>query len=141
MEECAGDSSALQSLMPDPKVVSTAQIDNHLTKLFCKQTCALQEYHPELTYDKIKTNSENTNSTLVLYLELKNQNEEKHEDYYVYDWIAFLSDFGGVVGLLLGYSLLTFYDQVKVVAINMIRRTRLVENKTTIIISLVFENH
>ena len=65
--------------------------------------------------------------TLVLYLELKNQNEEKHEDYYVYDWIAFLSDFGGVVGLLLGYSLLTFYDQVKVVAINMIRRTRLVE--------------
>ena len=116
------ESSALQSLMPDPKVISTAQIDDHLTNLFCKQTCALKEYHPELTYDKIKSSH---NATLVLFLELKNQNEERHEDYYVYDWVAFLSDFGGVVGLLLGYSLLTFYDQVKVVATNMVKRTKL----------------
>ena len=125
VEDCAGDSSALQSLMPDPKVTSTAQIDNHLTNLFCKQTCELQEYHPELTYDQIKSTS--GSSRLILYLELKNQNEERHQDYYVYDWIAFLSDFGGVVGLLLGYSLLTFYDQVKVVAINMMKRTRVVQ--------------
>ena len=57
-------------------------------------------------------------------MELKNANQETHEEYYVYDFAMFFADFGGHVGLLLGYSLLTFYDQVKGIIIKMITANR-----------------
>ena len=34
------------------------------------------------------------------------------EQYYIYDYTNFVADFGGFLGLLLGYSLLGFYDTV-----------------------------
>ena len=36
-----------------------------------------------LSYDKTIENSENEPATLVLYLELKNRNRERHEEYLV----------------------------------------------------------
>ena len=32
------------------------------------------------------------------------------EEYIGYDFSSFVSDFGGYLGLLLGHSILTFYD-------------------------------
>ena len=64
--------------------------------------------------------TENGPARLVLFLELKNKNREMHQEYHVYDWTTFFADFGGHVGLLLGYSLLTFYDQVKSLVLNML---------------------
>ena len=45
-------------------------------------------------------------------MELKNQDREVHTEYYVYNWVTFFADFGGIVGFLLGYSVLSFYDKV-----------------------------
>ena len=108
--------------MPDPNIKSQTDIDEHLEQLNCLKTCDIVEYYPELTYDKTTVTSEGESARLVLFLELKNQNPERYEEYYVYDWTTFFSDFGGHVGLLLGYSLLTFYDQVKGLILNMINK-------------------
>ena len=73
-----------------------------------------------MSYDKTIENEENEPAMLVLYLELENRNRERHEEYLVYDWNKFFADFGGLVGLLLGYSMLTFYDQVKGIILHML---------------------
>lgn len=39
-----------------------------------------------------------------------NTNFKVREQYYTYDWIDLFSDFGGYMGLLLGASMLSFYD-------------------------------
>ena len=33
--------------------------------------------------------------------------------YYTYDWNSFVADVGGYMGLLLGHSLLSYYDVAK----------------------------
>ena len=38
---------------------------------------------------------------------------KKKSYYYTYDWSTFVADVGGYMGLLLGHSLLSFYDGVK----------------------------
>ena len=39
-----------------------------------------------------------------------NTNFKVREQYYTYEWADWYSDFGGYMGLLLGASMLTFYD-------------------------------
>ncbi len=34
------------------------------------------------------------------------------EEYIVYDWFSFLADCGGMGGILLGFSMLSFFDWV-----------------------------
>jgi hypothetical protein len=65
----------------------------------------------ELEFDSYKDT--NLQSKLILYLELKNQNAEKHEEYYVYDVVTFFAEFGGHVGLLLGFSSMSIYDKIR----------------------------
>ena len=33
--------------------------------------------------------------------------------YYTYEWSSFIADVGGFLGLLLGYSVLSIYDEAK----------------------------
>lgn len=65
-----------------------------------------------MTYDKTDEIVPEKKAFLELYLELKNQNREVHTEYYIYDWVSFFAEFGGIVGFLLGYSVLSFYDKV-----------------------------
>ena len=65
-----------------------------------------------MTYDKTDEVGPKEKANLTLYLELKNQDREVHTEYYVYNWVTFFADFGGIVGFLLGYSVLSFYDKV-----------------------------
>ena len=41
------------------------------------------------------------------------------EEYYTYDSSNLIADFGGYLGLLLGYSILGFYDTAATVLISM----------------------
>lgn len=100
-------------MVPDPDAISRIKLFQHLGNLDCLESCDVDEYYPELNYDKLTENGVGENAQLTLYFELKNQNRESHEEYYVYDLVTFLATFGGNVGLLLGFSLLGFYDQVK----------------------------
>ena len=34
--------------------------------------------------------------------------------YYTYEWSSFIADVGGFLGLLLGYSVLSIYDEAKI---------------------------
>ena len=45
----------------------------------------------------------------------------EYEQYLTYDYRSFVADFGGYLGLLLGSSLLTFYDLFKRWATTIIR--------------------
>ena len=49
---------------------------------------------------------------LNLYLELKNQDREIHTESYIHTWPMFFYEFGGTVGFLLGYSVLSFFDKM-----------------------------
>lgn len=112
-QNCTAKKPGLPPMVPDPDAISRIKLFQHLGNLDCLESCDVDEYYPELNYDKLTENGVGENAQLTLYFELKNQNRESHEEYYVYDLVTFLATFGGNVGLLLGFSLLGFYDQVK----------------------------
>ena len=91
-------------------------------------TCSNDSFSPihirRLSYDKTIETLENEPATLVVYMELANRNLEIHQEYLVYDWNNFFSELGGLVGLLLGYSMLTFYDQVKGIILHILSKLK-----------------
>ena len=60
--------------------------------------------------DSNPTISDSDNDTVYLEVFFPNTNFKMREQYYTYDWTDLFSDFGGYMGLLLGASMLTFYD-------------------------------
>ena len=72
----------------------------------CIPSCTRHEYSVKhmMTYDKTWENS-----TTVNFYFGKDRFAVKKQ-YYTYDFQNFLADFGGYLGLLLGYSILGFYD-------------------------------
>ena len=52
------------------------------------------------------------------YLRLIKTDESLHGQYVIYDFDSFMADWGGFMGLILGYSLLAIYDDlVKIVMV------------------------
>ena len=73
----------------------------------CIAPCTRQEFKTKMIYQDTEDSRED-----ILHLEMfyANTKHQVREQYYTYDWIDLFSDFGGYMGLLLGASLLTFYD-------------------------------
>ena len=46
---------------------------------------------------------------------MRSSEYEFKRQYYTYDWNSFVADVGGYMGLLLGHSLLSYYDVAKLV--------------------------
>ena len=76
----------------------------------CTPSCKRTGYSMKhvMTYEK-KWENKWQNSTTIHFYFGKDRFTVKRQ-YYTYDFQNFLADFGGYLGLLLGYSILGFYD-------------------------------
>ena len=74
--------------------------------------CTFKIFFARLTYDKTDEVDKNGKIELNLYLELKNQDREIHTESFIHTWPMFFYEFGGTVGFLLGYSVLSFFDKM-----------------------------
>ena len=73
----------------------------------CIAPCTRQEFQTKKIYEHIQDSTDDILHVEMFYANTKHQ---VREQYYNYDWIDLFSDFGGYMGLLLGASMLTFYD-------------------------------
>ena len=82
----------------------------HLTG--CQTPCSRWEYSSTQIFNKEQQPPKGSDPIMNLYVFYANNNYEIKEQYYTYDWNSLISDLGGYLGLLLGASVLTFYDAV-----------------------------
>ena len=75
--------------------------------IHCTPACNRIEYSSKL-FSTVKDPTLTDKMIIILYF-AKDKFPVK-EQYYIYDGANFIADFGGYLGLLLGYSLLAFYD-------------------------------
>ena len=54
-----------------------------------------------------------TNNTLALTFYIQDSSYTEEEQYRIYDFNSFIADVGGYMGLLLGSSFLSLYDEVE----------------------------
>ena len=78
------------------------------TVMQCKPACHRIEYSTE--YFGTYQDPTLTEKQLAITLFFSKDKFPVTEQYYIYDIANFVADFGGCLGLLLGYSLLGFYD-------------------------------
>merc|ERR1712061_542020 len=78
----------------------------------CIPLCKRDEIHVESTGDFNKRIYPSKNSKLTLTFIFKDGSYQEVQEYIVYDIYSFIADVGGYLGLLLGYSLLSIYQDV-----------------------------
>ena len=54
----------------------------------------------------------NESCNLILRPEINDRSYDEKKQYVVYDFNSFIADVGGFMGLLLGFSLLSLYDEL-----------------------------
>ena len=85
---------------------------NNIAK--CNPGCNRYEYSTKLTRKGSFTDLDEDTSKIVLFEFFYNQYEvQVREHVWAYDHLNLISDIGGWLGLLLGYSILGFYDTLK----------------------------
>ena len=92
---------------------------DHVTKL-CKHAlqctkyfrCRRNEYDLEKVSEQEIASAGVEGTTIIAFLML-GTNYTERKQFLIYDITNFIADFGGYLGLLLGCSLLTFYDLAK----------------------------
>ena len=73
----------------------------------CMAKCQRKEWTISKIFDnKLKLN----NSEVGMYMFYANGRYQVGRQYYTYDFNSYVSDFGGYLGLLLGYSIVSFFD-------------------------------
>ena len=76
----------------------------------CKVPCSRWEYSSKQIFHQEYQPHNISDPLMTLNVFYANDNYEVKEQYYTYDWNSLVSDLGGYLGLLLGASMLTFYD-------------------------------
>ena len=76
----------------------------------CKPSCTRMVYASKHVYTQ-KSNVL-TEKTMTVTLEYASNRFLTREQYYTYDYPDLIADFGGFLGLLLGHSILSLYDNV-----------------------------
>ena len=61
-----------------------------------------------------------TDWTSSLYFEPKTKMNERREEFYTYDIGDLLGDIGGYLGLWLGWSVLTFFKEMPIMAVRIL---------------------
>ena len=84
----------------------------------CLPSCHRNEY--TLTGSEFKTMKLSlwVKQKLELAFRIRKSSYKEEEQYVIYDFNSFIGDVGGFLGLLLGYSALSIYDEL----ISMLRR-------------------
>ena len=82
----------------------------------CQAACERHEYH-EFEYHRNDMvwrmcQGGNKSCDLELGLEMNDRSYEEKRQYVVYDFNSFVADVGGFMGLLLGFSMLSIYDEL-----------------------------
>ena len=77
--------------------------------IHCIPACKRIEYSTKLER-VLKEEHRITDDKLEIQIYFNRDKFPVKEQYYIYDGANFIADFGGYLGLLLGYSLLAFYD-------------------------------
>ena len=69
------------------------------------------------TYDKEYRDGINFHGQayLDLHLRLNFEDFAIYSEFYIYDWVSFIAEIGGFLGLFLGYAVLTLVDLMEVV--------------------------
>ena len=84
----------------------------------CRPTCTRYAYTTKLFQQEKHDDLEHENSFLLRFY--YNQWEVPiREHVYAYDWLNLVADFGGWLGILLGYSILGFYDTFEFIVVNL----------------------
>ena len=60
----------------------------------------------------------------VLHLRITDRSYEERKQYIIYDNNSFIADVGGYMGLLLGYSILSLYNEMEALIKRVIQRTQ-----------------
>ena len=77
----------------------------------CMVRCQRKEWTLSKIFDN-KLESQN-NSQISVYMFYANGRYQVGTQYYTYDFNSCVSDFGGYLGLLLGYSIVSFFDMAQ----------------------------
>ena len=76
----------------------------------CKPSCTRMEYASKHVYTQKRYLLKE--KTMTVNLEYASNRFMTREQYYTYDYPDLIADFGGFLGLLLGHSILSLYDNV-----------------------------
>ena len=102
---------------PDPSGLSKwkaiwhklVKMDEH--ELYEETGCMAKCKRKEWTMSKIFDNKlERNNSKIFVSMFYANGRYREGKQYFTYDFNSYVSDFGGYLGLLLGYSMVSFFD-------------------------------
>ena len=86
----------------------------------CMARCKRREWTISKIFDK-KSYLQN-DSQIMMLMFYANGRYQEGKQYYTYDFNSFLSDLGGYLGLLLGYSIVSFFDMAQDILTKFIRR-------------------
>ena len=84
-------------------------------ELYEETGCMAKCRRKEWTISKIfndKSDKKNE-SEIAMYMFYANGRYRMGRQYYTYDFNSYVSDFGGYLGLLLGYSIVSFFDMTQ----------------------------
>ena len=74
----------------------------------CLSSCEKDEYHIESTY---KSSTKSPQDTRIEF-RIMDSSYQELEQYLLYDSDSFIADVGGFMGLLLGFSVLSIYNEI-----------------------------
>ena len=100
------------------------KMDEH--ELFEETGCMAKCQRKEWTISKIfddKVEKKNK-SVISMYIFYANGRYQVGKQYYTYDFNSYVSDFGGYLGLLLGYSIVSFFDMAHDIFTYFIKREK-----------------
>ena len=114
---CSGPNSLIEilSMWPDGTSSSRSDLIRDLNDMNCMKSCIYYNYRPNKYYDKefkAETNALNQ-AYLELEITLNNKDLARHAEFFIYNWVDFMSEIGGYLGLFLGYALLSIVDFVE----------------------------
>ena len=61
-------------------------------------------------------------NTLDVFISIRESSYTEEEQYYIYDWNSFVADVGGYMGLIIGCSFLSLYDEMEHLLIIFLRK-------------------
>ena len=77
----------------------------------CMAKCQRKEWTiSKIFADKVETQND---SRIAMYMFYANGRYQMGRQYYTYDFNSYMSDFGGYLGLLLGYSIGSLFDMAQ----------------------------
>ena len=92
----------------------------------CLSTCEKYKFDIKMT-DKIEaiypSSSYHGHVTLYIIISMHDTSYVKEEHYLIYDFNSFIADVGGYMGLLLGSSILSLYDEIERLINTFVSRT------------------